>query len=394
MSSARRVVVLVLAITLSALGQAALLVSPDTGQVGRDFKLIVWAPIRGLMNGLNPYAFDPTYLQTFGVDLPASFHAPGLLVLLAPLGLVNESTGLALSWVAALAACWYAAMLVIPPSSRRNLVGCVLLGVVLTLSWPATYGLQLAQVAWVPLVGLALVLRHRGKGSMSVGVALLTVYPTFAVPFSLLLAGAGRVRPVLRGWVIAVAVSIPVVVLAAHAAGGMGALASSIISGLRDPRAFALPYRVDAIGRVLSGSLTLTIVSLAVTVAAALLARRYRVPITPTTQLWAVTWCLLLFYAQPYNLVLLLLAAANVLWTSTHWRVLEWCLAATLGLSLLSSELIDITVIRNLPVYLFPYKADAALICLVTILSVTTIRILKATRMTASVEAPALAAAS
>jgi len=385
-----RWLVLGLAVLLSLLYTVLVVVSPHAGGVGADFRIGVWAPVRGLLAGYNPYAADPAYLQQYGVAFPASFHPPWLLLVLAPAALLPFPAGLALVVVLSVAASWTAAVLVVPPADRRDLVGCVALGLLLTLTWPGTSDARLGQVAWLAVLGLALVMRSRRGWHGTAGVALITVHPTFAVPFSLLVAAAGRTRAVLRGWALCIALSVPVLLLATHAAGGVGPLLDAVLAGLRDPEAHGLANRVDLVGRLAGGSLAWTVIALLATVTIAVVAHRRRVEYGPLVLLWAVAWSLVLFYAQPYDLGLLVLASFPVVWRAPRWRLLEWALVASYAVLLLQSDHIDYLLVSTTsvdPQRLLEVKAAVDLVVLLVVLALTTARLRRGSDVRASVAA-------
>lgn len=345
-----RAAVLGLAVLASMLHALAVLSSPHSGGVGVDFRIGVWAPVRGLLAGFDPYAADPAYLQRFGVGLPASFHPPWLLLVLSPTASLPADVGMTLLVVLSLAASWTAAVLVVPPVDRRGLLGCVLLGLLLTVSWPGSVDVRLGQVAWLAVLGLALLQRRGGNASATWGVALLTVHPTFAVPLSLLLAGARRTRPVVLGWVLAAVLSLPVLAVAAHAAGGVGPLVDAVVAGLGDPGSHGLENRVDLVGRLAGGSLAWTAAALVATAVLAVLVRRAGVPVGPVALLAATCWCLALFYAQPYDLGLLIVASFPVVWGAPRLAALERAIVATYVVLVLQTDLVDAAVVSTVPV--------------------------------------------
>jgi hypothetical protein len=373
-----RWLVLGLAVLLSLLYTVLVVVSPHAGGVGADFRIGAWAPVRGLLAGYDPYAADPAYLQQYGVAFPASFHPPWLLLVLAPAALLSFTAGLAVVVVLSVAASWTAAVLVVPPVDRRDLVGCVALGLLLTLTWPGSSGARLGQVAWLAVLGLALVMRSTRAWRGTAGVALLTVHPTFALPFSLLMLGVGRTRAVVRGWLLAVALSVPVLLLATHAAGGFGELLDAVVTGLRDPSAHGLANRVDLVGRVAGGSLVWTALALVVTGGIGWMAHRSRVAAGPVALLWGVTWSLALFYAQPYDLGLLVLASFPVLWRAPRRRLLEWVLVAAYAVLLLQSDLVDYVLVSSTtvdPQRLLEVKAAIDLVVLLVVLGAASVRL-------------------
>lgn len=316
--------------------------------VAMDLRIILWAPLHGLAAGFNPYAASSGYLTTYGVDVPATLHAPSLLVLTAPAMTGDLGSAYAVMTVVSVAVLWLAAAIAVPPTSYRSATVTVVLGALLTMSGPAQESLLLGQVTPFVVLGLALVVRWPHRWPAVVGVALLCTTPQFALPASILLLGLGVRRAVLWGWLATAVLSLPMLAWSASNAGGVGPLVRSLVTslGLSDATGNAT-NRVDVAGAYADGGTAVTVLLLLATVAGAVLAHRRGLVLTPVTALVLTSWCLLAVYSMPYSLCLALLVAVPVVAAGRRGSVE----AFTLGLIALccvaalpvSSQLADLT---------------------------------------------------
>jgi hypothetical protein len=293
--------------------------------IGRDYRLILWAPWHGLLAGFNPYAGAPGYLSSFQVDLPASWHAPWVLLATAPVTSLPYTVGLAVWIGASEAMLWAAAWVMIPPTTWRRAGTCVALAALLAVSGPAIMMLRLGQVTAPSVLGLALIMRWPRSAWAVVGVVLLTINPQFGLPMGLLLAGLGYWRPVATGWVIAAAASVPVVVWAGIN-GGLPSLLTSPEAGI------ASDQRVDAAGMVMGHGSVGAAVGVVLTACLAWVLRRRLVELSTALAFTLTAWCLVAVYSQPYSLLYALLLALPVVLSAGRER---WFAGAVVGLCLL-----------------------------------------------------------
>lgn len=319
--------------------------SPQISQ-GHDFGSAVWGPVRGLLAGFNPYQpGDAGYLEATGQAVFGSLHAPSLLLAGSPFALLEEGTA-AVVWAAASAVMmWAAAWILMRPVDARSATATITLGLVLTLSGPGDFMLRLGQVTGPVVLGLALLVRWPHRWAGAVGVALTLVSPQVGIPLSILAVGARQGRAVARGWLLTLALSVPVIVAAAAAAGGVGGFVESIRANLAwtagDVNA---TNRIDVAG-VWGGGLVVTLVALGVVAGVAVWWRAQDRRVDEVAVLGAAALTVLAAFSMPYSLVLVLAAAWPVLWARRRWGAVEWVAAAMVvvcvGQSLVVLEVVD-----------------------------------------------------
>lgn len=291
---------------------------------GLDFLSVVWGPLRGVRLGLDPY--DPAsaeYLQATGVHLFGSVHAPSLLTVLWPLGGLDASTAF-LVWSALSGAMmWAAAWLLVRPDGPRPATWTIGLGLLLTVVGAGEYAARLGQVTSFAVLGLALAVRFRGRWPAAVGVACMLVSPQIGVPMSILALADRRTPDVVRGWLLTLVLSLPVLWVVVPAAGGVPAFAAGVARNIS-----WLSGEVNAANRVdLPGVLGLgaawTFAALAVVVAAAVAWHRSGLAADEVAVLAAASLSVAAVYAMPYSLTLVLAAAAPVLVVARRWGLVE-----------------------------------------------------------------------
>ena len=303
--------------------------SPQT-TFGHDFASAVWGPIRGLAAGFNPYQpGDQGYLDATGQAVFGSLHAPSLLLAASPLAVLEQGTA-AIAWAAASAVMmWAAAWILMRPVDARSATATITLGLVLTLAGPGDYLLRLGQVTAPVVLGLALLVRWPLRWAGAAGVALMLVSPQIGIPMSILTVAARCGRTVARGWVLTAALSLPVAIAAAVAAGGVGQFIRSIVDNLAwssgDVNA---RNRIDVAG-VWGGGAWIDAAMLVVVVLVAVWWWRSGRQVDEVAVLGAVTLTVLAAFAMPYSLVIVVAAAWPVLWAGRRWAGVEW---ATAGL--------------------------------------------------------------
>lgn len=270
-------------------------------QPGSDFKLLAWAPIRGLLAGYNVYADHGAYLRAYHVGLPASAHPPAVLLLLSPLAIPPLHTAWLLFTLVNIACIWLSLWLLARPTPGQ-VRGYALVGSLLVMSGFAEELLGLGQLTAVALLGLALTIRYAGRRLGVVGVALMVLVPQTGIPLSILLI-RGRVRTVLSGWALAGLLSLVPLALLLHATGSVSAVGHSLRTTLTRPRQ-AATGRTDVLAAHLGHDLLVTTVLLVAAALVVLLARLQVAADSRLTLALLVTAVTALWYHQPYDLVL------------------------------------------------------------------------------------------
>lgn len=304
---------------------------------GLDFLSVVWGPLQGVRLGLDPY--DPAsaeYLQATGVHLFGSVHAPSLLTVLWPLGALDAPAAFLVWSVLSAAMVWTAAWLLVRPVGPRSTAWTIALGLLLTVVGAGEYAARLGQVTSFAVLGLALAVRFRGRWPAAVGFACMLVSPQIGVPMSVLAIADRRTRDVVRGWLLTLALSVPVLAVVVPAAGGavpfLQGVARNIgwLSG--DVNA---ANRVDLPG-VLGLGVAWTVLALAAVVVAAVAWRRSGLVADEVAVLAAASLSVAAVYAMPYSLTLVLAAAGPVL-LLRPWGLLERLAAGLVALTALQT---------------------------------------------------------
>jgi hypothetical protein len=238
--SRRRSASIVGAVSVAAFLRAALVHDDRWIHVppGLDFHDQIWAPVRGLLAGFDPYTLTGGYARQFDAPLPAAPHAPSTLVLAAPLALLPPHVA-RLSWVAlSIVGVWVATFML-----TRRAWAALSVGALTLLLPPGELMLALGQLTVLPLLGLAMLLRYPGRLPGVIGVLLLAAVPQTGIPLCIVLAFT-RLRPtIMRGAVATVALSIPVVIAAVGAERGVAPFARHLRGALR--RTGPTSFRVD-----------------------------------------------------------------------------------------------------------------------------------------------------
>ena len=337
-----RWLVLCIAVVLSVGTQLALsmraLSTPGSVAPLRDYKMVVWSPVRGLLAGFNPY--DPMateYFNQFG-NGTTGLHPPSLWLVTSPLMIAPPDVSYVMFVVLSVLAMWGAALLLIPPVDRRALIWVVVAGFVLVFSGPGGEMLLLGQVVPFIVLGLALVLRSRGSWAGAVGVAALMINPQFGLGFCLLLWPLGFRKDVIRGLILTAVLSLPVAVLAIVNAGGPVAFMHSIGRELKflDGPGNAI-NRLDLPGRYATGSLLVSLLGIGVVVLGAWWLFRTRPAMSDELALGMASLLLLVGYSMPYNLPVVIAVGLAVLYRATRWGSVEWVTAGLIVLSVLVS---------------------------------------------------------
>jgi hypothetical protein len=151
----------------------------------------------------------------------------------------------------------------------------------------------------------------------------MLVSPQIGVPLSILALADRRTPDVVRGWLLTLVLSLPVLWVVVPAAGGVPAFAVGVARNIS-----WLSGEVNAANRVdLPGVLGLgaawTFAALGVVVAAALAWRRSGLAADEVAVLAAASLSVAAVYAMPYSLTLVLAAAAPVLVVARRWGLVE-----------------------------------------------------------------------
>jgi hypothetical protein len=235
------VAVLVVAFATAALRVDETLVEPgrsvQPNAAMKDFRDIVWTPARDLFAGNNPYDHD-AYMARHPNHGEFDLYLPAWLLASAPLAALPFRVAVAAAVVInALLACVLARLLLgfarrerrmapgrEPPRSGPALHEVAGLGGLLLLVPSITLTHTLGQATLVVVIGVLLAVdRERSDWWRAAGVALALVKPQFGLPLVLILGlGLREWRVALRGVVVAVVLSLPVVAAVVIDAGGVG----------------------------------------------------------------------------------------------------------------------------------------------------------------------------
>jgi|ERR1041384_2748915 hypothetical protein len=186
---------------------------------GHDFTHNIWAPIHGLVNGLDPY--DPgneQYYDRYHVPVVAGPYTPAALTLFAPLALVSPPWAADIIALLSVAALWVGVVLLIPPRSARSYVVAAVAGGLVVLSAPAQDTIYLGQLSGFAFLGFAMIIAGLRRGPSAtwfcaVGAALVSLKPQSGIPILVALAILGLWRVVGRAVLLLVVASLPGVVL-------------------------------------------------------------------------------------------------------------------------------------------------------------------------------------
>lgn len=211
-----------------------------------DFKWLAWGPARGLLDGYNVYDAHSRYVHIFHVGGAATAHTPASITILAPLAALPLSAGFWMFFSLSILCIWAAMWLLVRPVMPQQELAVALAAAVLVCSGFGEQLLGLGNFQPVALLGLALLVRFPRAGLGVLGVVLLSFVPQTAVPMSVLLV-RGRARTLVYGWLIALALSVPPLMLAGLASGPKR-LAASLLDTFAS--VVSNPNRVDVVGQL------------------------------------------------------------------------------------------------------------------------------------------------
>ena len=230
---------------------------------GHDFVHNVWAPIRGLLVGYNPY--DPTevaYFQHYRVPVMAGLYVPAALALHAPLALLSPARCADVIALLNASLLWLAVLLLIPPRSARHCLVAGVAGTLLVASSAAQDTIFLGQLSGWALAGLALLVATLGRRPSAIwlpalGATLVALKPQSAIPTLVALGALGYWRVLGRTALILGLASVPGAVLFIRAAGSPASILRTVGDNLAlvsrlPPVDLANPtnLRIDALGIV------------------------------------------------------------------------------------------------------------------------------------------------
>jgi hypothetical protein len=320
----------------------------------QDFRDAVYYPALAFVHGENPYD-QPPYMAAYPVGDGLAPYSPLTLFLHAPITFLPYRAaelvyyGVSVALTVALGALALALCGV-----RLTVARVAALGAALLLSRPGHWNLFNGQVTLQVVLPMLVALWCARDRPLLAGVALAvtTFKPTYGLPLAALLAFRGEWRPVIVGGVVAGAFTTLVLVRLVTAAGGVAPFVAAIQSsyaarGLETRKQPEhSPYRVDVValaGRLLGRSPTIaeTLVLTAATLAVAAFGLRRtrrrgaavldgagvldgarggfdrdaRVHAASIASLGILACC----YHQQYDLVVLALPLAALVWRADAW---------------------------------------------------------------------------
>ena len=318
-----------------------------------DFRRAVYDPLVRFLAGANPY------------DFLSGSYLPSILLLHLPIGLlpVGTATAVYISTILVLTIgiAYVAFAFNGLPIRAPDLVLVIAL---LLLSRPGQWNLLLGQLAAQMALATYVALYYARSHPVlsAAGLTIAMIKPTFGLPLAALMLARRDVRAVLLGIVLTAIVNLPLLVIAADRAGGVGPLLSEVIIQQRafEMRDWNDPLksiaRVDAtamlshlLGIPLRG-LAQVPVAVAVLLPAGFALRRLTVGVGEPARFIVssgitCTTMLLCVYHQAYDVVLLTVPAvalayspvSRILWRS-HVRRCMAALIAFLALNYASTE--------------------------------------------------------
>jgi hypothetical protein len=221
----------------------------------QDFRDAIYYPVVALLDGTNPYDIH-RYVDTYPVGNTFPVYLPLTLVLHLPLGFLSFGTAELVYFLTVVVLMPVLAWLTLRLTGVRVSVATVFgLASLIVLSRPGYWNLFLGQYAATLAVGTyaALYFSRRRPWLAAVGVAVVSLKPTFGLPLAALMLARRDLRPLLAGLLIAGAVSAAALPKLVHNAGGVAPLVGSLRENVGnfdvDPEAHPVTstYRIDTV---------------------------------------------------------------------------------------------------------------------------------------------------
>lgn len=266
-----------------------------------DFKWLAWGPARGLLNGYNVYDAHSPYVHLYRVGGAATAHTPASITMLSPLAALPLSVAAWAFFAFSIVSIWLAMWVLARPSTPRQEVFIAAAAAVVVCGGFGEQLLGLGNFQPIALLGLALLLRFPNTRRGVAGVVLLSFVPQTALPLSVLLV-RGRTRTLAYGWLLALALSIPPLLLAGLASGPKR-LASSLLDTFTS--VVTNPNRVDVVGQVVGHEALLGAIALLLAAAGVAWLRWEIRPRDLRKLVVATTVVTVVWYHEPTDLVLL-----------------------------------------------------------------------------------------
>jgi hypothetical protein len=222
-----------------------------------DFRDAVYYPVVALTDGVNPYDPDRYYF-TYPVGQEFPLYSPVHLVVHAPLAALDLDDARATYFAVNLALMLVLAGVSLRLAGFRVRVDTTFaLGALLLLSGPGKLDLRNGEPTLIIVLAcyLALAARRSQPARAVTGIVVALAKPTFGIPLAIVMTCRRRVRDVLVGIAIAVAISLVVAVPLVDDAGGVGAFVDSLRDDLTVTSESAQsrigsPLRIDGVNAV------------------------------------------------------------------------------------------------------------------------------------------------
>ncbi|MGH7499288.1 MAG: glycosyltransferase family 87 protein [Gemmatimonadales bacterium] len=201
-----------------------------------DFYSSAYYPVRALLEGGNPH--DRTwFLSHYPVaDMYGPFLPVNLLLHL-PFGLLSpQLAGLVYFGLTVLLTLLMAALSLRLAGWPVTWARTGLIAGLILLSRPGHWTLLLGQQAILLtcFTYLALLSARNSPARSGLALALAALKPTFGIPLGLLMLAAGYLRAVVAGFVISLAVNLPLLWLMASRVGGIRPFLETLVEGVRE----------------------------------------------------------------------------------------------------------------------------------------------------------------
>jgi hypothetical protein len=231
---------------------------PDLPNYGmQDFRDAIYYPVRTLLDGDNPYS--PSAIRRhYAPSAVFPLYTPVTLVVHLPFGFLAQRPAEVLDFFVNLAATLLLAFVSLRLCGFHPAPGTVFgVGALILVSRPGHMNLYIGECAAYVVVAMYLAFRYASTRPLRAAacLAFASLKPTFVVPLAILMVAKGGTRAVLVGTAASVLVSVAMVHVLAHAAGGIAGFLDSMRENVSlwsaQPDALASsPFPVDAIAFV------------------------------------------------------------------------------------------------------------------------------------------------